>query len=500
MKHLKKITAVLLSVLMLFSFSSAALAFEETDRDAPVIYIPGFTSSNVYDDISNPDTLARFPSTEDILSIVTEAFIPSLIAFSVDKDTDKLVCRVTDRVNEVFAYWFNEPTGSAKEGSGIVPEVLTEVSADARLTFSYDWRGDPVEIADSLHAYIETVCQLSGCEKITLGCHSLGSTIALAYLTKYGNGRVSAMVFDSPACNGVALVGNIFTGKVNLDADGIAFYLSALMGESEYNELVTSFVDILASAGVLGLFNSFADEIIAALAPAVYRETVAPLLGCWPTMWSMVPDEDMEKAKEHIFGEILAGKDYSVLEGKIDNYNDTVRANRTETLKSFDEEGNFAIFSRYTTQTVPLKDYAHLLSDQIIETESTSFGATTAPIGEYFSDEYLEGKDMALISPDKTVDASTCLFPEKTWFIKASGHFETDGVTKELYDIFLFADEEITCDSGALSRFTIRDDSFILVEDTTAPEGNKDNGIVARMYRFITALFRTVALLIEKYL
>ena len=107
---------------------------------------------------------------------------------------------------------------------------------------------------------------------------------------------------------------------------------------------------------------------------------------------------------------------------------------------------------------------------------------------------------MALISPDKTVDASTCLFPEKTWFIKASGHFETDGVTKELYDIFLFADEEITCDSGALSRFTIRDDSFILVEDTTAPEGNKDNGIIARMYRFITALFRTVALLIEKYL
>ena len=498
MKKCKKLISLLLALLMVFALSSAAFAAEEAERDMPIIYIPGFTSSNVYDDISNPDTLVAYPSGEEILDIVTEAFIPALIGFSIDKDTDKLVTSVTDRVNDAFAYWFNEPTGEAKEGSGILPQELTDITASSELTFSYDWRADPMKIADELHTYIEEVCRLSGCEQITLGCHSLGTTIALAYITKYGNDRVAGMVFDSPACNGVSLVGNIFTGKVNLDADGLVSFIKALVGNNEYESFIASFLYILSNAGVLNLFTDFADEIIEALAPAVYRETVIPLLGCWPTMWSMVPDNKMEEAKAYMLDEALAGMDLSELESKIDNYNNTVRANREQTLRAFDEVGKFAIISRYTTQTAPLKDYSYLLSDQIIETESTSFGATTAPIGEYFSDEYLEGKNPEYISPDKTVDASTCLFPEKTWFIKGSGHFETDGVTKEHYAVFLYAEEELTCDTAPLGRFTLRDDSYNIVEDTTNPESTKIPSFLESTFIFVKELLKVLADLLGK--
>ena len=498
MKNFRKLIAVCLVLLTVFSLSSSALAAEESEKDMPLIYIPGFTSSNVYDDISNPDTLVGYPTSEDILSIVTEAFIPALIVFSADKNTDKLVTTVTDRVNDAFAYWFNEPTGEAKEGSGIMPQELADVTASSELTFSYDWRADPVKIADELNSYIEEVCRLSGCEKVTLGCHSLGSTIALAYLTKYGNNRVAAMVFDSPACNGVALIGNIFTGEVNLDAEGLGFFIKALVGENEYKAFISSFIDILCNAGVFGLFTDFADEIIEALAPAVYRETVAPLLGCWPTMWSMLPDDKVDAAKDYMLRTALADKDTSALESKIDNYNSTVRVNREKTLRAFDEEGKFAILSRYTTQTVPLKGYSYLLSDQIIETESTSFGASTAPIGEFFTEEYLEGKNPDYISPDKTVDASTCLFPEKTWFIKASGHFETDGLTKELYATFLYAEEELTCDTAPIGRFTLRDKDFTLTEDTTAPENGKTPSFFVSTFNFIKALTEAITALLGK--
>ena len=498
MKFFRKTIALCLAILMTFTLFSSAFAAEENIQDKPLIYIPGFTSSAVYDDVTNTDTRVDYPSTDAIISIVTEAFIPGLLVFAVDRDVDKLVKKVTDRVNEAFAYWFNEPTGEAKEGSGIIPEVLTEVTATSELRFSYDWRGDPIKIADELHKYIETVCELSGCEQITLGCHSLGSSIALAYLTKYGNSRVSGMIFDSPACNGVSLIGNIFTGNLSIDADGLSYFVKALVGETEYDALVSSVMDVLDNAGVLKLFTRFADTIVDALAPAVYRETIVPLLGGWLTMWSMVPDSKVEEAKKYMFEEILTDTDYSELISKIDCYGSTVRTNRTKTLKSFDAVGNFAIFSRYTDSTIPLADYAHLIGDQLIETSASSFGATTAPMGECFSNEYLIGKNPDYISPDKTVDASTCLFPEKTWFIKNSGHFETGGVTEEYYDMFLFAEEELTCDTAEIGRFTYRDDvTYTLIEDTTVPESNSKPTLIESVYKFAVSLIEMVKVFLE---
>lgn len=496
MKKAKKILCLALTLIIVLSLTVTASA-KETRQTCPMITIPGFTSSNVYDDITDESTLVGFPSTDDIIDIVKEAFIPALLVYAVDRDTDKLVVSVTDRVNEVFAYWFNESTGEAKEGSGIIPQKLTSVTSESRLTFSYDWRGDPVKIADELNEYIETVCELSGCEKVAIGSHSLGTTIALAYITKYGNDRVKGIVFDSPACNGVAIIGNILTGKLYFDNETLGLFLKNILGESEYSKLISSLIDIFDTAGVLELVIRFADEIVEALAPAVYRETVAPLLGCWPTLWSMVPDEKIDECKAYIFDEILKDKDTSVLEAKIDTYNNTVRANRDETLQAFNAVGNFAVFSRYTQHTVPLTGSSKLIGDTIIDTVSSSFGATTAPVGEYFSDSYLKDKDMKYISPDRTVDASTCLFPEQTWFIKDSGHFETDGLTTEYYDMFLFAEKELTCDTAEIGRFTYRSESFTLTEDTSVPVKAEKPSILKSIYNLGLSLIELIKNLIK---
>ena len=86
------------------------------------------------------------------------------------------------------------------------------------------------------------------------------------------------------------------------------------------------------------------------------------------------------------------------------------------------------------------------------------------------SDRYLENKDMSLISPDRTVDASTCLFPEKTWFIKNLTHDKT-GDTKPLHFELLFGEEEATADNFRLPRFLIYDaETDSIIEDTTVFE------------------------------
>ncbi|MBR5437408.1 MAG: hypothetical protein IKV21_00675 [Clostridia bacterium] len=497
MKNAKKLLSILLAVLMIFSVSSIAFAAEASEPDCPVIHIPGFYSADIYADVENPETLIALPTTEEILELVKTTVVPALAVFSVSRDTDALATDICAGINVMFEDWFNESTGEAKEGSGIIFSAPTVAAKDSKYTFRYDWRSDPVIIAQNLSDYIDAVISLSDSETVALSCHSLGSSIALAYLTEFGNEKIDSIIFDSPACSGVAVVGNLLTGEVTLDGKAVATFLKTVLGESEYESLLASVLDIFEMAEIPELFTLFVDEIIEILAPAVYKKTLAPLFGYWPTIWSMVPDAKLDQAKAYIFDEILKDEDLSVLKEKIEAY-DAVREKREETLTAFDEKGTFAILSRYGSTAFPLNGSSDLVGDSVIETCSSSLGATTAPLGNYFSDAYLEGKDMDYISPDRTIDASTCLFPEKTWFIKNSGHFETH-YTDDYYDFFLFAEEELTCNKTEFGRFcTFETENYTLVKDTSEPQKAENSSPLTRLFTFLAALFEHIGALLKK--
>ncbi len=502
MKLSKKILSLCLALLMLFSVTGTAMATEEIKRDCPVIHIPGFYSSNIYGDVNDPDTLLELPSADRLIDFIKTVFVPALIEFCVDRDTDKLATAVCEEINEqLFPHWFNESTGDAKEGAGLIFDATPDnVTPSSELTFRYDWRGDLVDIADDLADYIDYVSSESGCEKVALSCHSFGSNLILAYLTKYGNGKVNAIVFDSPACDGVAVVGNLLTGKVTLDAEFLGYFLESTLGETEYTKLVSGVWDIFELADIPGVAVSFIDEVIEVLAPAVYKETIAPLFGYWPAMWAMVPDRQIDEAMAYIFDDVLKDEDLSVLRARVEEYNTLVRAHKEAVLKDFDSTGKFAVLSRYGSPAFPLTDASDLLGDTVIETKASSLGALTAPVGTCFTEEETAGVDAKYISPDRTVNASTCLFPEQTWFIKDTGHFETH-YTDDYYNLFLFSDKELTCEDTDFGRFcTFERENYTLVKDTSEPEQTqtKNDAPLARLFRFLAALFETFTALIRR--
>ncbi len=501
MKLSKKIISLCLALLMLLSVTGTAFAAEEIERDCPVVHIPGFYSSNVYGDVNDPDTLLELPSADVILDFVKEVFAPALVEFCIDRDTDKLAANVCKEINEqLFPHWFNENTGDAKEGAGLVFDATPDgVTATSELTFRYDWRGDLVDIADDLAAYIDYVTAESGCEKVALTAHSFGSNLILAYLAKYGNDKVSAIVFDSPACEGVAVVGNLLTGKVTLDAEFLGYFLKGTLGEAEYARLVSSVFDIFELADIPGLATTFLDEIIETLAPSVYKETFAPLFGYWPAIWAMVPDSQIDEAMAYIFDGVLKDEDLSVLKARVEEYNTLVREVRNDTLISFDSVGKFTVLSRYGSPAFPLTDASDLTGDTVIETKASSLGATTAPVGTYFTEAETAGVDAKYISPDRTVNASTCLFPEQTWFIKGSGHFETH-YTDDYYNLFLFSEKELTCDDTDFGRFcTFETENYTLVKDTSEPQKAENPAPLARLFRFLAALFEQITALIKRF-
>ena len=109
---------------------------------------------------------------------------------------------------------------------------------------------------------------------------------------------------------------------------------------------------------------------------------------------------------------------------------------------------------------MPVYERSYVNGDMVLETELMSAGATVAPYGKTLGDDYvpeIPGK----LSPDKVIDASTCLLPENTWFIKDAPHVpctygselaemlfwllsyegQPTVSTNELYPQFQYADE-----------------------------------------------------------
>lgn len=491
MKRTKKFISFLLVIIMTLSVCSSAFAAEGA-ASCPVINIRGIDSSPVYADRNDTSTLLGVPSVERLEEIFKEDIVPALLVYSAGQNTEQLAEDISAVLNEEFRDWFNNSDGTPKGNSGTIMKYPDSVKADSRLAFEYDWRGDPVAIAAELKAFIDYVTEKSGCEKVAVTCHSLGSVVLVSYFSLYGYDKVESVVFDTPALMGLKSLGDMFSGKLDFDGKALAYFIKGMLGEAEYAELIASVTDIFELAGIPEMLSEFFDRILDEIGPTVYKETIIPLFGCWPTIWSMVPDEQIDESMDYVFNNLCKDEDYSALKAKIETYNSAVRENKKTTLLDFDKAGKVAVISRYGFAAMPVSDSWSLLSDSVIETESSSLGATTAQAGDYFTDGYLEGKDMNYISPDKTVDASTCLFPEKTWFIKNAQHSETQ-ITKDLYDTFLFSSEELTTEGAELSRFSYYDrESGKIVEDTTEPEKTEAPSPMERLFNFLKSLLLSI--------
>lgn len=497
---MKKIVSIIICISLMLTLAVPAFAGVEAGEQCPVIYVPGIATSKIYVDKDNPGETVNEPDKDVLTELIKEEILPAFIVYSATKDIDKLAYTVSGVLNETFSTWFNNPDGTPKGNSGVIntyPEA-DSIKGGSQFRFSYDWRGDPLVIAGELDEYINYIIQNSEYDKVAISCHSLGNVIVLTYLSLYGSSKVAGLVMDSPAIEGVAYVGDLLCGEIEITAEGVLTFLKGTLGENDYEELIISSLDILEMAGLSDLAIDFFNDAVKKMSPVLFKETLMPIFGYWLTIWAMVPADRVEEAMEFVLNNYGKEQDLSALMQKIEAYNTLVRNNRKETLLSFDEAGRVAVISRYGYTCFPITPSWELVGDAVIETESTSFGAVTAPLGEYFSESYLEGKNAEYISPDKTVDASTCLFPEKTWFIKDILHEETQ-YTKELNMQLLFGEEEATCDNFILPRFSVFDrENETFVEDNTEPQKAVKLTPPERLFNFLKALFEKIIAFFSK--
>lgn len=448
----KRLLAIVLSLTIIFAtfaFSASTSASDAPGTDIPLIYVVGTGGHLIAD---NPDGTTRkiFPLVlpENFIMDTVEANIGIFAKAVITQQWDEFCDVLYDTISPLYADLMLDENGNPRDNSRadidsrdrINPAKVNGKYGTEQFKFNYDWRVDPYVTAEKLHEYIEAVMAATGETEVALLGRCLGDCITAAYMEKYDGEYVADYISYASAVNGAEFCSKAFCGEIYLEADGIERYVYdlELATDSNINELIQAFATVLNETYGLDFLAWSVNNVY----PDIYLNIVPRLLrsmyGNFPAYWAMVSDEDYEKAKETVFH----GTDtatYANFINRIDAYHYNVQVKLPELWKGFQEDGiNMANVTKYGYQSLPIIENADVLGEDFCTVTKASLGATTSTIDTVLSDDYIaaaqaNGTDK-YISPDKQIDASTCVLPETTWFIKNMKHANFPDSINRLFD------------------------------------------------------------------
>ncbi len=343
--------------------------------------------------------------------------------------------------------------------------------------FWYDWRLDPMETAKTLHEYIQNVKRMTGSDKVALFAACLGSNVALAYVAQFGTEDLYSLGVNASVVNGSEYVSESISGKAKLDGNAILRFMdcTGVTGIFNVDDFVVATLDLATKSGMLEGWWNFTRATV--YNKVVKGVTSALALGSFFTMpcyWSCVCNENYDDAMLYVFGEEGSAKrqKYAGLIEKIENYHNTVALHVPELMQKIgDDQVLLSILAKYGMQMIPLNESNELVSDEFTSLNHASFGATTSTIFDTLSDDYIaqrvaEGKGK-YISPDKQVDASTCMYPDYTWFIKGATHVKRYDDENEIQYVCMTADRQLTIDDFDWTQFLVFDNETATLSPMT---------------------------------
>jgi len=441
---MKKSLSVLLSLLLVLITVSPAFAVEHTvtGSQIPVVVLGG-DGDTIYDaegnyvfDIDELGKIFNDTDSDGAVESVMNVLKPFLIEGVLFNKWDNYYAQLESEIGELFEGVRLDNNGNVSNGSHISQAHQDEVQRNMRLDrkgskgyysysdyhFWYDWRLSPLEVADQLNDFIESIKSVTGSQQVAIIGRCVGVNVILAYITKYGSDSIHGLGIDGTASNGGEFLSEAISGKFKLDGPAVNRFLIDTQADGNLNmsSFVSSTVEFLTTSGLLdGLSDAAKATIYGKIIMGVTSALALSTIFTMPCYWGFVSNEDYEDALLYVFGEEGSEKraEYAGLIEKIKSYHDQVSSRVPEILEDLhSKDVKLSIISKYGYQMLPICASCNELSDQYTSVKRSSFGATTSDIYTTLSDEYIaarvsEGKGK-YISPDKQVDASTCLFPD----------------------------------------------------------------------------------------
>lgn len=455
---MKKIISIVLAVTMLVAVFVPAISASAAD-DCVNIYLKGYGHA-----LYSADGEQIYGVDLDLssLSDTLDDFLAELAMGKLTGDFSAYNDRLYNLIAPAYAKLKLDNNGEASNGSGRDKSPLEKVYVTNEswtggyYYFDYDWRLSIEYNAELLDQYIGLVLAKTGATKVNLVGRCLGGNIVSAYLENAPQSsldRINKVVMYIPSTEGVDFISALFSGKIVLNDKALDNFVeyglaeNDLIGGMEDDTMAAliTIVNFVNEVRVLGfgldVLQSIVDDIKEGAIARILRDSYAS----FPSFWAMVNEDDVEDAINFIYSTDELKTEYEGMIDKIRSYHQNVQVNARERMLECIGEGmDIMVISKYNFANLPLSEDALLQSDGTATTTATSFGAVTANFGEVLSDEYIAAmaeEDLKYLSPDKMIDASTCLLPEKTWFIKNLYHGDFPYGPDRLIDAFLLAED-----------------------------------------------------------
>jgi len=462
MKEIKRIFCLVLVLALLCATPLAPRAHGENLTTANVSGYPalgfhgGFHELIINENTPAADFVFMIEWIGDLLAARLDDLLACLMALDFDGAVDVL--------KEIMWEWFgpirmdengdSRTEGITRDGPFWLPEY------DGWPGFDTDWRLSPIENAEKLHEYLEYACDRYGVEKFNLRPISGTVPIVLAYLDAHGYDRIASICINITTHNGSTVFGELFTRRMVLD-------MEALAKMQAFDELgmdlsaLSPILRALFEPGILSVLERFLRLAAGRIIDRVYDEIIIPLVSMTPGFWTYVPLKDYEAAKKALLG---CNPNTNLVE-KLDAWHD-VALRADDIIREAAEHVKVGVWAGYGSPLPPLGKSNGTNSDFVVDTKYASLGATCAPLDLPFLPGYRQKahRDHSHISPDRMIDASTCLLPDQTWFARNKPHgwedsysgwhewfLETDNPTvfeNERYPQFMDAVQSDESDSG----------------------------------------------------
>lgn len=455
-KTLKKTLSFILAIIMIVTAMPMAFAAEDTatatyDGD-PIVVVRGIDFAGLVDGDGNKAI------SVDVMDIVD--IIPTIGLQYVRKDKNAVVNTITDLGRDIFKNVIRDKEGNALNADVHIPKYPMSASnydlsgdewADTAVglyrslknkfggekiyLYTFDWRLSPDVLADDLKSYLDNVKAETGATKLDVAACSMGAMITTAYVDKYGTDIFDTIAFLSGAHNGGHIVGSVFQGDLVIDGKALGDFLV-----SKTSGFVSFLLRILNALGLTKCLANFVNDAIIEYKDQIYGDFLRECFATAYGLWGLIPDEEFEACKEFFFDGVE--DEYATALGEIEKIQAFVGRTDEIMAKLYADGVKVSYVSHYNSRQLPIYSGYAAHGDGVLESDRTSGYATFANYGSTLSDAQIAGVDSQYISPDKVVNASTCLYPETTWFVKNAKHVGCkDGSDHTEFAIWLLTSE-----------------------------------------------------------
>jgi len=442
---LKKVIAVVVSLVMAFS---AALSVSAAGAEAvtPLVLVSGMGYRALVKDRGTPGETNAWPpavnAEELILPAATlifsvaagggwnaagDSLIPAaykiLEPAACDENGDSKY-NVTPKLYPESAAHYPDLLQAQSSEGGFIHSACDKLGADNVYFFNYDWRISPLVNAAYLNDYIANVLEEKNCAKVDLAAFSMGGIVTLTYFERYGYQAVNSCLMLCSTYAGTLIAGEAMAQNIQIDTQDLFRFPVQNYSTASTQPLMKALFGILRLVGIADALVRFANNGIGALLGRVDQELMKEVLVTMPGIWAVVRADVYEQEKERLLDPVKNAK----LIERIDYVQYNVHRQRKQLIQGAVDSGIKVFFAaNYNLAPAPIYKGPDPHSDSLIETVCASGGANCAPLGERLPDGYeqinaLGGKNH--LSADGIIDASTCDFPDRTWFFKNVGHVD----------------------------------------------------------------------------